>query len=135
MRLDRVRHRDEDRRTDTQVPTIAPCLASAPRPTIRHLKDHSMNSTTRDTIKHFRTMARASKDEAERDRLLNVADGIEADANAPTDPDVLADKRLYGRLQQEMETRDRLADFQPLSQLIGALAAKPQYVDGRWVMT
>jgi hypothetical protein len=94
-----------------------------------------MNSTTRDTIKHFRAMARSAKDEAERDRLLNIADGIEADANAPTDPDVLADKRLYGRLQQELETRDRLADFPPLSTLIGTPAAKPRYVDGRWVMS
>jgi hypothetical protein len=94
-----------------------------------------MNSTTRDTIKHFRAMARAAKDETEHDRLLNVADGIEADANAPTDPDALADKRLYGRLQQELETRDRLADSPPLSQLMGTPLAKPQYVNGRWVMT
>ncbi len=70
-----------------------------------------MNQNTRDTIKSFRSMARAESDEARRDQLLTSADAIEADALAPTDADVLADKILYARLQREMETREIYAQI------------------------
>jgi hypothetical protein len=48
--------------------------------------------------------------------------------------DAVADKALYARLQQELNTRDVLADIVPLSKLIGALPPKPRFVDGRWVL-
>ncbi len=69
-----------------------------------------MNSTTAAAIKSFRSMARTESDQARRDQLLASADAIDADALAPTDQDVLADKILYARLQREMETRKIYAE-------------------------
>jgi hypothetical protein len=49
--------------------------------------------------------------------------------------DAVADRALYARLQQEAQAREDLALCTPLSRLIGAPVAKPQYVGGRWVMS
>lgn len=48
-------------------------------------------------------------------------------------PDAVADARLYARLQREAQAREDAALYPPAAPYTPA--AKPRYVDSRWVMS